>query len=468
MKIFVTCLTLLLLVSPLLAQDYVGDATCATCHADNYANYMNSGHPYKITHTAGQVPADDTWPWTPVPPLPIVYDNQLTWGDVEYVIGNFFWKARFIDHQGYIYTGDVDETTQWNVQLQNWVPYHAGETEKPFDCGRCHTTGYDADGGNQNGLPGLIGTWTEDGVRCEACHGPGGDHITNPAGIPVPGGKACSDCHYRDEQFRMPWSGGFMRHHQQGEDLSHSPHANFECITCHTPHRSTVYNDGGIQEDFSCNNCHAGDEANSYYMVEGMESVECIDCHMPEMGKSAGSLPDNEYVGDIKGHLFRIKTDPITREENTVEIDGSTYWAQDDVDGNASATLDYVCLKCHLVDGMTLAEAADYAEDIHSNHPLSVSENTGSELPETFRIASVYPNPFNPTTQLRIELDRPYVVTLVVYDALGREVRTLKEGPTKAGTHDIQFDAGNLPSGIYFVRLKTGAGSAVEKIMLMK
>ncbi|GBE30278.1 MAG TPA: T9SS type A sorting domain-containing protein [Bacteroidetes bacterium] len=464
MRIILICLSVLLVATLCIAQEYVGDSACATCHSGKYDSYMNSGHPYKITHTAGEVPGDDTWPHTPVPPLPSVFDNQLEWSDVEYVIGNFYWKARFIDRDGYIYTGSETDLTQWNLHTEEWVGYHAGDVDKPFDCGRCHTTGYEASG-HQLGLEGLIGTWAQDGVRCEACHGPGSEHIANPQTHPE-NGKDCDDCHYRDDEFRMPWKGGFGRHHQQAEDLSHSPHSFFDCSTCHEPHRSVLYNDGGIPDDFSCSNCHEGDEDNGFYVIDEMENVECISCHMPKMTKNATVDPNNEYVADVAGHMFRIMTDPIAREDNTVEIDNSLYWAQDG-DGNSYATLDYACFSCHLGD-MTLQELSVYADGIHDNHPASVGDTDLALLPDGFRIVSVYPNPFNPTATITIELDKPYVTKVIVYDALGRAVTTLIDAPTHAGTHQVTFDGHNLSSGIYFVRLTTGAGSDIEKMILMK
>lgn len=353
--------------------DYVTDQVCLGCHATGILDapiidedaYMGSGHPWKIFQTAGEVPAANTWPHTPVPPLPTIGTSddpplpgaQLDWSAVEYVIGNFFWKARFIDPAGFIYTGTATDKTQWNLAIeggtQEFVPYHAGEVGKPFDCGRCHTTGYDP-AGNQNNLPGLVGTWVQDGVRCEACHGPGMDHVTTIGQTPMPGGKDCSECHYRDEQFRMPWKGGFMRHHQQAEDLSHSPHTFLSCETCHNPHRSTVYKDGGTIKH--CSDCHDGDEENNFYEVPGMESVDCIECHMPDMGKSA--LAVNPYKGDVRGHLFRIMTDPVAAADNVT--DG--FWNQNP-DGSAAITLDYACLGCHT--DMTLQAASAFAKTVH-------------------------------------------------------------------------------------------------------
>ncbi|MBZ0171819.1 MAG: cytochrome c3 family protein, partial [Phycisphaerales bacterium] len=248
-----------------------------------------------------------------------------------------------------------------------WVPYHAGEIDKPFDCGRCHTTGYDAAGGNQHGLPGLIGTWTEDGIRCEACHGPSSDHVTWPTEMLPLGGKDCDECHYRDSQFRMPWSGGFMKHHQQGEDLTHSPHAGrLNCSSCHDPHRSTVNDDGGM---FShCTDCHPGDADNGYYLVDEMEDVDCIECHMPYMAKSAEAT--GPYKADIRGHLFQITTAPVYAADNVYQEGSGMFWKQN-LRGQSYVTLDYACLGCHeeIDEELTMAEASAYAANIHTmNH----------------------------------------------------------------------------------------------------
>jgi hypothetical protein len=107
-----------------------------------------------------------------------------TWDDILYVIGGFNWKAQFVDKQGNVITGDAEAKTQYNLQNKvlklgdDWVAWHAGETVG-FDCGKCHTTGYIPQG-NQDGLAGLQGTWHEDGVGCEGCHGPGSNHVNDP------------------------------------------------------------------------------------------------------------------------------------------------------------------------------------------------------------------------------------------------------------------------------------------------
>jgi len=457
---------LTLLVLPLRAQDYVGDASCSGCHANMpetgfFDAYMDSGHPWKIYHVEGSEPGADTWPHTPVPPLPVVEGVQLGWGDVEYVIGNFFWKTRFMDREGYIYTGDEGETTQWNLATEEWVNYHSGEV-KPFNCGRCHTTGYDPEGDSQHGLEGIEGSWEQDGIRCEACHGPSSEHVSNPGTAP-PGGKECSECHYRDSEFRMPWKSGFMKHHQQSEDLSHSPHTGLTCMTCHNPHRSTVYNDGGMIS--SCTTCHPGNQNNGYYIVDGMESQSCKDCHMPLMGKSAVTTSD--YVGDVRGHLFHIMTDAVLAEDNVYEVEGNFFWNQDP-DGDAFVTLDYACLGCHnlIGDGLTLQQAADYSADIHTAHASSVGRS--EVVPRSIQIESVHPNPFNPSTTIRYSIDKPYIVTLKAYDMLGKEVKELYHGPRHAGSHEAVFSGENLASGVYLISLSGGQETVMAKAILIK
>ena len=74
-----------------------------------------------------------------------------------------------------------------------------------------------------------------------------------------------------------------------------------------------------------------------------------------------------------------------------------------------------------------------------------------------------FPNPFNPSTTIAYDVPHNSVVTLRVYDALGRQVRTLMEGEVAAGVRTVVFDAGGMASGTYFCRMVAtpiGEGSA--------
>ncbi|MBW7888190.1 MAG: T9SS type A sorting domain-containing protein [Bacteroidetes bacterium] len=79
-----------------------------------------------------------------------------------------------------------------------------------------------------------------------------------------------------------------------------------------------------------------------------------------------------------------------------------------------------------------------------------------------------YPNPFNPKTTIVFALPEAENVRLVVYDYLGREVAVLVNGFVQNGKHEVQFDATNLASGIYFYSLKTGNHSIIKKMLVLK
>ena len=70
-----------------------------------------------------------------------------------------------------------------------------------------------------------------------------------------------------------------------------------------------------------------------------------------------------------------------------------------------------------------------------------------------FKILQNYPNPFNSATNIRFQLSYPSMVTIKIFDVLGREVRTLLNEMKPPGVHNIRFDAGDLQSGIYFYRV---------------
>lgn len=82
--------------------------------------------------------------------------------------------------------------------------------------------------------------------------------------------------------------------------------------------------------------------------------------------------------------------------------------------------------------------------------------------------AKNYPNPFNPTTTISYSLPNTGFVKLTVYDRIGREVMVLVDENKQQGTYTVEFNAANLPSGIYFYRIKTAEKTEVRKMILAK
>lgn len=117
-----------------------------------------------------------------------------------------------------------------------------------------------------------------------------------------------------------------------------------------------------------------------------------------------------------------------------------------------------------------LLDARWYANPITST---SIDENHAVELPSEFALLENSPNPFNPSTTISYQLPVASNVTLTVLDRLGRQVATLANGQQPAGTHQLQFDANGLASGVYFYRLSatSSAGQSfvqTRKLMLLK
>ena len=121
-------------------------------------------------------------------------------------------------------------------------------------------------------------------------------------------------------------------------------------------------------------------------------------------------------------------------------------------------------------DGQTLYVASLMAKNHLRTIDLATatdSERDGT-LPEFARILPNYPNPFNPATIIPFELDQPTRVRLSVHDMLGRQVALLKDGVLNAGVHEVRFEALELSSGSYWIRLRTADQTTHRLATLLK
>jgi photosystem II stability/assembly factor-like uncharacterized protein len=100
--------------------------------------------------------------------------------------------------------------------------------------------------------------------------------------------------------------------------------------------------------------------------------------------------------------------------------------------------------------------------------PITGINSISNEVPATFSLSQNYPNPFNPTTKINFALPKSGLVTLKVYDVLGKEVATLVNEVKNAGTYNYEFDGSALTSGVYFYKLEGNGFSSVKKMMLVK
>lgn len=94
--------------------------------------------------------------------------------------------------------------------------------------------------------------------------------------------------------------------------------------------------------------------------------------------------------------------------------------------------------------------------------------NINNEVPSSYNLKQNFPNPFNPTTNITFSLPNSGLVTLKVYDMIGKEVATLVNEVKAAGNYIVGFNAANLPSGAYFYRLESNNFADTKKMMLIK
>ncbi|NOZ85653.1 MAG: hypothetical protein GXP49_05215 [Deltaproteobacteria bacterium] len=359
---------------------YVGAEKCKECHERIYAGWKTTMHPYKFqdatpdavvgdfqknnTYTAGGYTTrmekrGDEFSITTMGP-----DNKEHTYKIKYLIGSV-WKQRYVTEfpNGALHILPV----QWNVKTQEWVDYHGLKKHKPgdgkywsdktrtyqFKCTGCHNTGsefqYDAATDTFTGTK-----WADKGVACEACHGPGSNHvvaegedlaktIVNPAKIydPARAAMVCGQCHTRgssaeklfgvqktgypfdyrpggqlnfvyDEKPGLHPDGTSRKHHQQYIDWKKSGHAEagVQCWDCHYTHRQGNSNryQTKLPGSLLCKNCHIDIEQKGYHGIHSENN--CIGCHMAPAAKSAVS-------GDIHSHSFRVM-----KPQETVRLGG--------------------------------------------------------------------------------------------------------------------------------------------------
>jgi len=99
---------------------------------------------------------------------------------------------------------------------------------------------------------------------------------------------------------------------------------------------------------------------------------------------------------------------------------------------------------------------------------LTSVESDQNNIPAEFALEQNYPNPFNPLTKISYQLPQSGFVNLKVYNTLGKEVATLVNEEKSAGKYSVNFNAGNLSSGVYFYKLTSNNFSQINKMLLVK
>ncbi|MBL7032715.1 MAG: T9SS type A sorting domain-containing protein [Candidatus Delongbacteria bacterium] len=116
----------------------------------------------------------------------------------------------------------------------------------------------------------------------------------------------------------------------------------------------------------------------------------------------------------------------------------------------------------------TLANRNDLDLGTADSFVLWETVGESNAVPVSVELSQNYPNPFNPSTTIEYSLAAPCEVTLTVFNLLGEQVTVLVDGPRATGTHRVNFDAGDLTSGMYLYRLNTGTHAVTHKMVLVR
>ena len=483
-----------------MAATYVGSEECSGCHTEKYDDWVVSGHPYKFNVIENNEPPtyppfvtnfEDSW-------MGGLGDGTQTWEDIAGVIGGFGWKARFVGKDGHLVgtAGSAYSTGLGHNQINfyggenhGWKDYHPGDVKiYNYSCFKCHTTGGDTTGSWLAGVEGL-GTFTEGGIGCESCHGPGSNHVAGPSSdnidkvyefahldnesgglaidgvvqTPNPDGNdvnfLCGTCHNRSYTNPINASGGFVKHHEQWDELTHTEHFEHDmtCITCHDPHKRTIWDGDGVT--IACADCH-NDQVTTTNHGAG---ATCIDCHMPYAAKSGTTRGESGFKGDVRSHLFKITVD----DQSMFSEDGSV--VRDDDERPASLSPAYTCLGCHNNDpddnipNKTLEEAIEGAKDMHGPDYIYNPESIALQL---------YPNPSNGITNISFKLRKSGNVSIKVFNATGQVVYNI-ENDFLAGNQTIKWNSesntgAKMTSGYYFIKVTATNLSSIQKLVLIK
>jgi len=269
---------------------YAGIKVCNMCHQRTHAEIVKAqpGTPHACALWAVSAHGGD---------LKLVGDFSTApgfkQGDVAYVLGK---GERY---QAYLSKDLKALPGEWDVHDKKWAPLAAEDARK--SCLGCHTTGYDA----------AAGQWSDAGVSCEACHGPGADHmkskdklasIVRPKQLaPERQAMTCGRCHARGKDADgLPFAAGFMpgedlsqkftldaetelgARYTQYNDLVRSKHLaqGVTCTTCHEPHGvGAQAHQLRKPADELCAGCHP---AANLTGAQHAAAKDCVRCHMPK------------------------------------------------------------------------------------------------------------------------------------------------------------------------------------------
>lgn len=175
-----------------------------------------------------------------------------------------------------------------------------------------------------------------------------------------------------------------------------------------------------------------------------------------------------EMVDDASGNVIGKYFDAKLMKENLFSMKESQYNVNAEGIGNRLVQLRIISDE-NIGAEYFIADRSTGKEAVLTESVTSMNVNySGAIQVKEYSLSQNYPNPFNPSTVINYEVPKASKVTLKVYDVLGKEISALVDGYKEEGRYQVQFNAKDLPSGIYIYSLRAGEYTSVRKMMLLK
>ena len=184
----------------------------------------------------------------------------------------------------------------------------------------------------------------------------------------------------------------------------------------------------------------------------------------------------NDWIGSVDHRGIMVES-PYFSSDMRSSLDDVQVW---DIKGNLnnvlgevelSWTMDAIDRDVHLLvsgEAFNMSEVSSVVVSSMDDVMIVAGDLSTYLAPSDFELSAAYPNPFNPSTSLDLSLNESGHVNIYVYNVLGQIVSTLADSYMDAGYHTFTWNADNVPSGMYLVRVEAGSNVETQKIMLLK
>jgi len=181
-------------------------------------------------------------------------------------------------------------------------------------------------------------------------------------------------------------------------------------------------------------------------------------CHTLEDGLVSASVIDLQVAITLNGTTSSVAGELVDANGTVVAVNNST--------GNNPFTLTAPAPGIYTVNAGFKNPNRRWDSVMVDISVTGVGENASN--PALYKLYDNYPNPFNPSTTLRYYLPEASLISIKIYDTVGKNVAVLVNEVKTAGTHQIEFNAIGLSSGIYYYSIQAATFSETKKMILMK